>query len=234
MDISLVVCTRNRASQLAKALPYFARLKCEASWELVLVDNGSTDATSVMMAEFAGSAGVNTVLIDEPKVGLSAAHNTGWRQSNGNLVAFTDDDCYPVPDYLDQICRCFTGSDLGYVGGRVLLFDPNDYPITIQPSERHVDIPPHSFISPGMIHGANFAFRREVLERVGGFDERIGPGTPVRSGTDIDILARASAHGFPGAYDPRPVVYHHHGRSKPEDVNRLMENYDVGRGAFYA
>ena len=75
---------------------------------------------------------------------------------------------------------------------------------------------------------------RLVLESAGDFDERLGAGTPLQCGEDVDALARVSALGFPGAYDPRPTVFHHHRRSKPEEVDRLMAGYDVGRGAYFA
>jgi GT2 family glycosyltransferase len=95
------------------------------------------------------------------------------------------------------------------------------------------DIPPRSFLRAGVVHGANMAFRREVLQQIGDFDERLGPGAVVY-GEELDLLARASAEGFRGAYDPRPVVFHHHRRSSREDVRRLMAIYDLGRGAYYA
>jgi hypothetical protein len=234
MDISLVVCTRNRAAQLADALPYFARLRTGVSWEIVFVYTGSGDATPEMLAAFIGSSGLNARMTEEPRFGLSVARNTGWRQASGKLVVFTDDDCYPAPDYLDRISRCFSETDLGYLGGRVLRFDRNDYEITVQESEHRLDIPPRSFVPPGLVHGANMTVRRDVLERLCGFDERLGAGTKLCSGEDVDILGRASALGLRGAYDPRPLVYHHHRRSKPEELMRLMECYDIGRGAYYA
>ena len=234
MDISLVVCTRNRAPYLAEALQHFARLKTGLSWEFILVDNESTDRTAEVLAGFAASSRLDVKVINERKIGLSAAHNAGWRQSSGRVVAFTDDDCYPDADYLDQVHRCFSELGLGYVGGRVLLFDPKDYPITIQPLAHRVDIAPHSYVGPGLIHGANYAFLRDVLERVEGFDERLGPGTELHCGDDVDILSRASAHGYAGAYDPGPLVFHHHRRSTPEDVRRVSAGYDIGRGAYFA
>jgi hypothetical protein len=234
MDVSLILCTKNRARQLADALPHYARLKASASWEAILVNNGSTDATAEVLASFAKSVPTEVVLLDETKVGVSAARNTGRKAARGNVIAFTDDDCYPAADYIDQIHRCFAEADLGYLGGRVLLFDRKDLPITIQPLEHRVDIPPHSFIRMGLIHGANMAFRRDVLERVGDFDERMGPGSELHCGEDNDILTRASSLGYAGAYDPRPMLYHHHRRSTREEFDRLMARYDVGRGAYFA
>src|SRR5262245_25037038 len=234
MEISLVVCTRNRASQLADALPHFARLRSAAPWELIFVDNGSTDTTPEVLAAFASLSPLKVTVVSEQKAGLSAARNAGWRRASGKLIAFTDDDCYPAPDYLDRLRECFAETDLGFVGGRVLLYDKDDYPITIQPLEQRVNIAPRSFVTPGLIHGANFALRLDVLKRVGDFDERLGPGTPFQCGEDVDILARVSAAGYAGVYDPRPLAYHHHRRRNPDDIEQLRAGYDIGRGAYYA
>ena len=95
MDVSLVVSTRNRAEQLSGALRYFDRISAKASWEVIFVNNGSTDATANILTEFAQTSANNVTLVDEPIPGLSAARNAGCRHAFGNVVAFTDDDCYP-------------------------------------------------------------------------------------------------------------------------------------------
>ncbi len=151
----------------------------------------------------------------------------------GEIVGFTDDDCYVRPDFVEALDSVFEAADLGYVGGRVLLFDPADAPITIQASDARCDLPPRSYIPAGVIHGANFAFRRALLERVGGFDERLGAGAAIPSGEDVDMLSRASAAGFAGAYDPRPTVLHHHGRRAAHELERLRRGYALGCGAYY-
>jgi GT2 family glycosyltransferase len=232
MRLSVVVCTRGRPAQLRVCLDRFRTLAGNAAWELVVVDNGSGDGTSDVLHSYAREAPHPLKLLEEPKPGLGGARNRGWRGAAGELIAFTDDDCYPAKDYLDRLVRCFEDSSLGFVGGRVLLFDPTDFPITIQELDHRVEIEPHAFVPAGLIHGANFAFRREVLEAIGGFDPGFGAGTPFAC-EDVDALGRAAASGWPGAYDPGPVVYHHHGRKTPEAL-RLRRVYALGRGAYYA
>ena len=77
------------------------------------------------------------------------------------------------------------------------------------------------------------AARRSVLEALGGFDELLGAGTPYPS-EDVDLVSRASAAGWRGVYDPRPVVAHHHRRRSDSQVDTLRHAYDLGRGAYYA
>jgi GT2 family glycosyltransferase len=232
MRLSVVVCTRDRPVQLRACLDRFRRLAGAARWELVVVNNGSGDGTAEVLRSYAREAPHPLKVLEEPKPGLGGARNRGWRGAAGEVIAFTDDDCYPADDYLDQMVGCFEDPSLGFVGGRVLLYDPTDFPITIQERDHRVEIEPRAFVRTGFIHGANFAFRREVLEAIGGFDPGFGAGTPFAC-EDVDALARAAAAGWRGAYDPGPVVHHHHGRKEPEAL-RLRRVYAHGRGAYYA
>jgi GT2 family glycosyltransferase len=122
----------------------------------------------------------------------------------------------------------------GFAAGRILRFDDRDLAVTIQESKERVEFKPFTFMPTGHVHGANMAFRRSALERIGGFDTRLGAGSPIPSGEDIDALAAVLWAGFAGIYDPRAVVYHDHGRRSGDDLSRLMHAYDVGRGAYYA
>jgi glycosyltransferase involved in cell wall biosynthesis len=231
MQLSVVICTRNRAAQLAESLRSLTSLQCPVPWELIIVDNGSIDETQDVLKSYAGNL-LKTVV--EPQAGLARARNTGWRTSQGDIVAFTDDDCYPAGDFLFSIIRCFAEEPrLGFLGGRILLYDPQDYRITIQERSDRCDLRPGDFLRNGLIHGANFAFRRSALESVNGFDERFGAGALFSSAEDSDILARMLARGWKGAYDPRPVVYHHHRRRTELEALQLMEQYERGRGAYY-
>ena len=233
MQLSLVICTRNRAAQLAESLQSLTRLQYPASWELIIVDNGSNDGTQDVIQNYRKSLSLKTVI--ERRPGLGRARNRGWRIAQGDIVAFTDDDCYPADDFLCSIVRCFEESPrLGFIGGRVLLYDPEDYPITIQEKACRQDLCPGDFFPPGLIHGANFACCRRALESVNGFDERFGAGALFSCGEDVDILARMLARNWHGAYDPRPLVYYHHRRKTQLEALLLLRQYARGRGAYYS
>jgi GT2 family glycosyltransferase len=122
--------------------------------------------------------------------------------------------------------------DVGCVGGRILLYDPEDAPITIDTRDNPVEIPPRRFVRAGVMHGANLSFRRSTLETIGGFDPHFGAGTEFPC-EDIDAIAATLWSGSPARFDPRPIVYHHHGR-RAKDVPALMAGYAKGRGAYYA
>jgi glycosyltransferase involved in cell wall biosynthesis len=233
-DLSLVICTRNRAAQLAQTLKRVSAMQSRLKWELIVVDNGSTDRTSAVVAEYAATCDHPVQLIVQPGRGVSSAKNAGWQSAKAAIVVCIDDDCYPEQDYFDSIFACFLKDPkLGFVGGRILLHDPTDRRITIQESLEPVFFPAGSFIRPGVIQGANVAYRRAALVEVGGFDPWFGAGA-LYSGDETELMARISTAGWNGAYDPKPVVYHHHGRKTANDEWRLMRWYDRGRGAYYA
>ena len=230
-----MICTRNRVHRLRSCLRYLRGAQVpRGGWELVLVDNGSTDATPAVIEEFRRSALCEVIVVSQPIEGLARSRNAGLRRARGDIIAFTDDDCYIDPGFLVQIETVFASRKIDFLGGRILLYDPADDAITTQTRPHAVVLEPGSFVTPGFIHGANMAVRRDVVVAIGGFDPGLGAGTALYAAEDTEFLARASAYGWRGAYDPGPVVYHHHGRKPGRDVWRLMKRYDYGRGAYYA
>src|SRR5512138_3777955 len=89
VQLSLVVNTRDRGAVLGSALAAFDRLRCRAPWELVLVDNGSSDQTPRLLSEFRDRTTLACTVLCEPRRGSSFAKNTGWRAARGAIVCFT-------------------------------------------------------------------------------------------------------------------------------------------------
>jgi hypothetical protein len=232
--ISLIVCTRNRCSSLRTCLEHIGQLESPGEWELVIVDNGSSDGTAALLRDFAEKTALRVVVLEEPRSGLGRARNAGIATAKGEILAFTDDDCYVRPDFLKQILAVFRDERIGYMGGRVLLFDKTDVPQTIRTETTIRVIPPHSFIRTGELQGANMAARRSLLATIGVFDADFGAGSRFFSAEDADLQARASASGATGIYHPGPLVWHHHGRKPGKEYDKLMKGYDYGRGAYYA
>jgi len=232
MRLSLIICTRNRASQLTNCLEAVDRLNKPAGFELIVVDNGSTDQTARVIHDFAARFGHQLVYAHEPMPGLALARNAGIKAARGEIIAFTDDDCYVDPEFANAILQAFNSDEkLGFIGGRILLHDPEDLRLTIQESIEPFHFSPWSFITAGKVQGANFAFRREALESAGGFNVLLGSGTRFPA-EDIEIVGRLSAMGWAGLYTPGPIVWHHHGRRTNEQRKKLLASYDMGRGAY--
>jgi glycosyltransferase involved in cell wall biosynthesis len=231
MNISLIISTRDRCQQLVRCFQSIQGITFERPWELIVVDNGSVDETSSVVQQFFSSAGVSGVHVFEPKPGKSYALNTAVEIARGQILAFTDDDCYPAPDFLTRVWSAFDDPSLGYITGRIMLHDPTDYPVTVNQTTTPLTFPAKSLITAGTVQGANMAFRREVLAAIGGFDPLFGAGAPF-AGEDLDAAGRASAMGWKGRYCPGVVVRHHHGR-KASDIPRLKKFYGIGVGAYH-
>jgi glycosyltransferase involved in cell wall biosynthesis len=234
VKISMLVCTRNRASRLPRFLSAVSRLEpAPFAWELLIADHASTDDTGRVIQEFAASAAfpVRSLRADAPA--LSGAKNQAIAAARGEILVFTDDDCYPRPDYLLALAHVFQAHDVGVIGGRVVLHDSTDAKVSIRDIDTPTSIEPGTFVPAGTVHGANLAVRREVLAAIGGFDPLLGPGTTCVAAEDIELVARAVWAGWRARYDPAPVVSHHHGRKPGDEADRVRRGYDYGRGAYY-
>jgi glycosyltransferase involved in cell wall biosynthesis len=234
MRVSLIVCTRNRATRLPDFLECISSLDAPpGGWELIIVDNGSTDGTAGLLEAFAGQAAFPVRRVYAATPGLARARNAGLAHAAGEIIAFTDDDCYPRRDFLAAIAEVFENPRVGFVGGRTELHDPTDAWTCVSHVTTPMDVLPHSFLPAGLIHGANMAVRREVVSTLGGFDPLLGPGGLCVAADDTDYIARAMWNGWSGQCDPRPVVSHHHGRKPGPAAERQRRGYDYGRGAYY-
>jgi glycosyltransferase involved in cell wall biosynthesis len=234
--ISVVVCTHNRAEKLGHLLDSFAHMHVPGGtpWELVVVDNNSTDNTAQVLEAFAAKATLPLRRCFEARPGLAVAHNRALDMVKGDIIAFTDDDCRVAPDWLAVIAREF-GSDpqLCLLGGRVELFNPADRPITIRTGRERLDLTADNK-ALGILIGCNLAFRRVTAEKLGRFDPRFGAGGTLPSGDDFDFVYRFVRAGVRIVYSPDLAVLHDHGRATDAQVVALQQNYLQGRGGVYA
>ncbi len=232
IDVSLITCAYNAEARLDAFFFYVEALRPSCRWEVVLIDNRSTDRTRAMMQDFARRVPfpVRVVRADQP--GAGAARNEGMQHARGEVFCFTDDDCYVGPDLLDVGMRVFQDPGVGYAGGRILLYDPEDYPLTVNYQTVPESWGHDRLLRPGMIQGANMMFRASALRKVGGFDPDFGAGAPYTC-EELEPVIRMQADGWIGRHVPEAVVQHHHGR-KQADALKLNRNYQIGTGACYA
>jgi glycosyltransferase involved in cell wall biosynthesis len=244
MSLSLIICTKNRAAQLEECLKYIAQASvppCDV--EIIIVDNGSTDATLDAIGAFAAAAPfkVSTVHCERP--GLGRARNYGLRASSGEWRLFTDDDCYVEQGYFQNFfdfvsaASASTGpaKDIRYGCGSIVLYDEKH-----DPRIANLDvpvlklIPVKTLMAAGTVQGANMFYHCSVFDKTGPFNDNMGAGTPFAC-EDIDMATRASLDGFVGALVPFFKVTHHHRRLRGSvEANATVESYDYGRGAYYA
>lgn len=239
--VSVVVCTRDRPEQLEHCLRSLQAL-FQPPQQIVVVDNAPrSDSTRQLVARFP-----NVQYVLEPRPGLSVARNTGIAHSTGDLIAFTDDDVVVHPNWLiglqqgfdDAIVMAVTGLMLPAeleseaqiifqqgVGGpswgfRALIFDARFFD----------EMKPRGVPVWRIGAGASMAFRREVFDRLGYFDERLGAGASGCS-EDSELWYRVLAAGFSCRYEPRAVIYHYHRK----DLDSLKHQaYQYMRGHIAA
>lgn len=235
--VSLLICTRNRCGSLAATLGSVTRAAAEADdipVEVIVVDNGSSDDTPRVLLDWQAHQPFPVRLVSEPHPGLARARNRGLAHRTGTIIAMTDDDCILHRDYFARLAAAFARTPgPAIIGGRILLGNPADLPVTVK-LEDHPMVAPAGGFPGGFVMGANLAFGADVLAAVGTFDERFGAGAPFVSAEDTDFLFRASGLGIPLRYDPLIVVDHHHGRRNPRDETHLLAGYSFGDGALYA
>lgn len=205
-------------------------------WEIVIVDNNSTDDTRHVVNKFAKSCALTVKYVFEGKPGVSFAKNSGVRETKGEIIALIDDDCIVDPLWLESIAREFsTDTEMSVLGGRVELYNPADRPITIRTSRARTVMSTASFDQIfALLPGCNLAFTRAVFDQIGGYDPEFGPGAKFRSGDDSDFLYRAFRKGLKMVYSPDILVYHNHGRRTDAQVHSLNKIYAFSRGAFYS
>ncbi len=232
--VSVCVCTANRANELTFALESLARLRMPPgrAVEFIIVDNASTDATPEVLNAAAAWFPFPLVVLQEPVRGSSSAHNCALRHARGEVIAWTDDDCVPAEDWIERILAHFDEDPaLDLLTGRVELYDPTHYPITVNTSLEPAILDEMRAYANFVI-GCNLAFRRSLIDRIGVYDPRFGAGAPLRAAEDSDFAFRALRQGCRISYAPDVLLYHNHKRVTDDQVMRLRRNYIYGDGAL--
>ena len=249
LGISIIVCTRGRPAILRECLEALQKVSYEPI-EILVVDNAPPDdATKEVVGAF--------LQIDprirytcEPRPGLSRARNRGVAEAKFDILAFTDDDIVVDPGWptalaagfaADAGAACITGLvaarsletaseryfDSRYSWGEV--FEPRRYDLLENRDQSRL----YPFSAGIFGTGANFAVRKEVVERLGGFDPLLGAGAPGRGGEDLDMFLRIILAGCRLCYLPCALVWHRH-RADNEALAEQIYSYGYGLGAYLA
>jgi GT2 family glycosyltransferase len=228
----VVVATRDRPDMLRTALEAVVA-SLRPGDELVVVDSASEDRR---VGAVASEAGARVVRCDVP--GTCRARNVGMRVAISDVIAFTDDDCLPETGWVTALAGVFARQPaIGFVTGRVLAqTEARARRLTVSVADEDVPRIFSSSDTAGDIaavgHGANMAWRRAALEGVGGFDEAMGPGAPLRAAEDHDAFWRALQAGFTGCFEPAAVVRHRQWRTSRGQLAAFFA-YGVGRGGLF-
>jgi GT2 family glycosyltransferase len=230
-SVSVVVCTHNGAATLHDCLEGIAALEYP-DYEVIVVDDGSTDATAAVAAEYGAR------VLTTAHRGLAAARNTGLAAAHGEIVAYIDDDARPDPDWLTFLAMSFATTPHVAVGGPNVAH-PADGAIASCVANSPGG-PVHVLVSDTEaehLPGCNSAFRKDALDAIGGFDRRF-----TAAGDDVDVCWRLHDAGLTLGFSPGAVVWHHsrssvraywrqqvgYGRAEALLERKWPEKYNVG------
>lgn len=211
--VSAVVCTYNRDKYLEKALMSLVEQSADTGeYEVILVDNASTDGTADIAAKFRSLPHFRYIY--ETKKGLSNARNAGIAAARADIVAFLDDDAVACNDWIGQIVKAFEDPKAGAVGGQVDPIWESEPPswVTAEIALYFsvVDWGERQYLPESKwIVGANMAFRKELLERFGGFNDRLGrKGKKLISGEETLLIRQVRDAGYEVLYVPEMHAQH--------------------------
>lgn len=233
--ISVVVCTRDRARSLERCLDSLAALDYPA-FEVIVVDNApSSDETAALVARHPASF---ARYVREDRPGLDWARNRGLAESRHEIVACTDDDVRVDPLWLRGVARGFADPAVQLVTGLILPAElETDAQVIFEDwyggmgkgfhgwsRDASTLVPRDRLGAHHLGAGANMAFRRDWLIRLGGFDTALDVGTPSHGAGDLDVFHRTMAAGGTTRYEPRALVWHHHRREMAALRRQLTDN----------
>jgi glycosyltransferase involved in cell wall biosynthesis len=242
-SLTVAICTKDRPDNLARCLKSLLQLQPNASGlEILVVDNAPSDErTKELVTSLSGLRYVR-----ELKAGLDFARNRALQEATGEFLAFLDDDVVVDAQWLDGFLEGWAENpDAGGFTGLVLPYElATEAQVLFElgggfrrgfEKIRYGKILPGNPLYPcgsGIFGaGCNMAFRREVLLKIGGFDDALDTGAPLPGGGDLDIFYRVVRAGYPLVYEPRYLVFHQH-RQELAKLRRQYWSWGLGFMAF--
>jgi glucosyl-dolichyl phosphate glucuronosyltransferase len=236
--ITVAICTRNRATSLERTLESLVRcvVPADVAWEIVVVDNGSTDATRTVLDRFAKRLPVRSVVEKTP--GLSRARNAAVADARGEYILWTDDDCVVDERWIAEYAAAFRRAPgAGVFGGPIRpVFDdgPPEWlarvAVRVGSAYASRDLGPNpiplSIANDRLPYGANYAIRAPE-QRTHLYDETLGRGNPTSLGEESAVIERLLSEGAGGLWIPSAGVDHHipPERQSVDYLRRHFEGY---------
>ncbi len=216
-DISVVICSYKCPAFIDNTIKSLSEQEiANIFFEILIVDYNETLEIPFLIKKWIQNQSINIRYIPESKKGVSNARNTGIRESKSDIIVFIDDDATADPLWLDSISRSFSTSDNVLVaGGKVVPLWSQSPPEWLGESlYRMLSVidwgdKPRSLKWPERLIGTNIAFRKEVFEQFGMFDERLGRfGNNLIGSEEVELQKIVMDKGYLVYYCPDAVVHH--------------------------
>lgn len=230
--ISIIVCTRNRTTQLANCLKTLLELDYP-DYEIIIVDNAPSNDDTFQL-----TANLPVHYVREDRPGLDRARNKGIGAAKFRIVAFTDDDVLVDRYWLRAIATIFSNEAIMGASGFVAPAELETAPQYL--FEMHYGGMGHGFqrrilnkenLSDKQLLwasnfgiGANMAFRKEIFKEIGDFDTALDVGTPSHGAGDVEIFHRLVTRGYYFVYEPSMLVHHFHRREEKSFRKQIFDN----------
>ena len=232
--ITVAISTMHRADALGRCLAAIWRgsLRPDA---IVVVDQSTDDATGQLVRDRVAAGLPILYRRIEPR-GLGVSQNLAVSLATTELVAITDDDCIVETHWLERIASAFADTpSLDLVGGAVHALPAEGdrtWPVSLRTSSERVELA--GYAPPWRVgSGNNFAVRRTAYLRIGGCDERLGPGSRGKGGVDTDLFYRFLRAGSRARYEPEAVVFHERQRYADRLARRPLYGHGIGAGVAF-
>ena len=221
LDATVLICSYNRANLLGETLESLRATRSALRWDVIVVDNNSTDATREVVTSRIAEFPVRLRYLFEPRQGKSNALNTGLRATDAAIVVFTDDDVRVSEGWLEASCRPLLDDPaIDYTGGPVLPIWQQPRPSWLDGTRADLwgtlailDYGPDRFVFEDRRRvplGANMAVRRQLIDRIGGFDPSLGRnGNSLLGQEQAEFFCRSRVVGARGVYVPQASLQHH-------------------------
>jgi GT2 family glycosyltransferase len=229
---SLIICSRNRPEMLYEAIETIIGGDDVPS-ELIIIDQ--SDSLNQRLEAFTTTKNCSIKYHWSHEIGLSRANNKGVALALNDILIFTHDDVNVTSDWYGQLIRSLTkAGPRNVVTGKIGL-TTEEAPGGFQLTMKLQDFPEvyEGRVGKDVLFPLNMAMFKSALIEVGGFDDRIGPGTDFPAAEDNDLGFRLLEAGYRIIYEPKALLYHRTWRSKDAYLP-LRLNYAIGQGGFYA
>lgn len=207
------------------------------NWELVLVENASTDDTAAICKEYEQRFPDRVIALSVPVPGKSRALNAALSRAQGEVIAFTDDDVICDDGYITAARKVFEDESIAAAQGRVLLqFEgpvPTWFDNTVRAIYAERDLGTALVPMKANLFGVNMIVRRDVIRKTGAFSPEIGPGTRIPFREDAEFSSRIYRGGYSVVYAPTILVHHIVVVERLQEHTLLTRAFHDGRAEAY-